>query len=258
MTRWSDHSTNPNSPEALALRASQLDGRARAITQSRLDLMRDLAAGKKVLDVGCVDHDFRTRNPLWLHDVLRATAREIVGADYDAKGVEQMLTAGYDVLHVDVTCDVSALAQRGPFDLIVAGEVIEHVNTPQALLDLGPPLLAPGGELVLTNLNPFAPWRVRNGQRGVVWENTDHVIYGFPSRMAEMADRAGLELVWFGSIDMTGGKPAFLISVLSLIRAKRRRQPIEPWSPSPLDVLMMRARRNPMLQEQTIYCFRVR
>ena len=54
--------------------------------------------------------------------------------------------------------------------------------------------LSDDGQLILTTPNPYAPARVEAGQRGVIWENTDHVSYLFPAGVAELARRHGLVL----------------------------------------------------------------
>jgi len=164
-------------------------------------VIADLCKGKKVLDVGCVDHDLllSRRNDRWLHRHVASVAMQAVGVDSDDIGVHRMLAEGYDVILADITGDIREVENRGPFDVIVAGEVIEHLGNPQALFDAASRLLAPGGKIVITTPNPYAPFRVRAGAFGRVWESVDHVIYAFPSGIAEMADRAGLHLVMYGS-----------------------------------------------------------
>jgi hypothetical protein len=55
-------------------------------------------------------------------------------------------------------------------------------------------LLTPDGQLIITTPNPWAPGRVAAGQRGDCWENVDHIMYAFPSGIAELAERHGLVL----------------------------------------------------------------
>ena len=115
---------------------------------------------------------------------------------------------GYDVLVGDITRPPSGeLCRRGPFDVVVAGELIEHLDTPVALFCFAAPLLAPGGELVLTTPNPYALHRIRAGWDRVVWENTDHVAYLFPSGIVELAERCGMELGWYGNVRGTEFEP---------------------------------------------------
>jgi SAM-dependent methyltransferase len=192
----------------------------------------------------------------WLHGIIMKSASQVLGVDYDAIGVEKMRQAGYDVVNADITGDLSLVAKDGPFDVIVAGEIIEHVRAPQSVLDFAPPLLAPGGRLLITTRNPYAVWRVRNGQRGRTWENVDHVVYCFPAGMAEMADRAGLRLVQYGSIDRKA--PWLGHSARVWLGAKRRGLVVNAGMISPIDALIRRVRGGPMLGETAVYVFEVR
>jgi SAM-dependent methyltransferase len=162
-----------------------------------------------------------------------------------------MRQAGYDVIQADITGDLSLVAKRGPFDVIVAGEIIEHVRAPQSVLDFAAPLLAPGGQLLITTPNPYAAWRVRNGQCGRTWENADHVVYCFPAGIAEMADRAGLRLVQYGTIYRK--VPWIGRAARHWLGAKLRGVPIYAGMISPLDAFIRRARGGPMLGETAVY-----
>lgn len=259
MTRWTALTADPNSPSAVNYRACQMSRATATFTYSRTDLVRLLVEGKTVLDVGCVDHSFGLAvRPDWLHGIITKSAARVLGIDYDAEGIEEMKQAGYTVLQADITGDLTAVAKHGPFDVIVAGEVIEHVNSPQAILDAAATLLAPGGTLLITTPNPYAPWRVRNGQRGRTWENVDHVVYCFPSGIAEMADRAGLQLIQYGSVNITHRSPALWRVLRERVGALLRHEPSSPVWISPLDALVMKMRRGPMLQETAVYLLEAR
>jgi SAM-dependent methyltransferase len=108
-----------------------------------------------------------------------------------------MRRLGFDARLHDITEGAGAFTG---YDVAVAGELIEHLPAPQALIDFARDALVPGGLLIITTPNPFAPHRARAGQMGLVWENADHVVYAFPSGIAEMCERSGgMDLVWFAS-----------------------------------------------------------
>lgn len=224
---WADIADDPNAPEARQHRKAQLDAAWRPEGRDRLTLLRDECRGAKVLDVGCVGHASRIGSDRWLHGHLAEVAGECVGIDTDAAGVATVRAAGYDAVVGDLTADPPPLLDRAPFDVVVAGEVIEHLPCPQSLLAFAHRVLRVGGRLLVTTPNPYAPGRVRAGQRGAVIENVDHVVYAFPSGMAEMADRTGLRLVGASTVDVpfTAGawRSAKVLVAASLRRARGER-----------------------------------
>ena len=226
---WTDIADDPNAPEARQHRRAQLEAVWRAESRDRTQLLRDLCHGRKVLDVGCVGHASRIGSDVWLHAQLAEVAKECVGVDLDEEGVRLVRAGGYDAMVADITADplTASIAGRVPFEVVVAGEVIEHLPCPQSLLTFANRVLSPGGRLVVTTPNPYAPGRVRAGQLGAVMENVDHVVYAFPSGMAEMADRTGMRLVQACSIDApftTGAwRSAKALASAALQRARGRK-----------------------------------
>lgn len=194
-TRWSDLTDDPNDPVALAHRARTLRAAWRDEVTDRAQFIVDRARGRRVLDVGCVAHDVeRMKSDLWLHGRIAAVAQSCLGVDVLDEGVAHMRELGFDAVAHDLSAGPGPVAERGPFDVIVAGELIEHVPAMDMLFSAARDLLTPDGELVVTTPNPWAPHRVRAGQRGDCWENTDHILFAFPSGMAELAERNGLVL----------------------------------------------------------------
>jgi SAM-dependent methyltransferase len=149
-------------PDAAARRMP----RTRAV--DRIAYLTGLATGRSVIHVGFAGETRATiedlrNNPLWLHGSLAGVATRLVGLDVDEAGVERALAAGFDAHRADAA-DASALAELGlePAELVIAGEVIEHVERPGQLLDALHLLVAPGGRLAVTTpnaaslLNPLA------------------------------------------------------------------------------------------------------
>jgi 2-polyprenyl-3-methyl-5-hydroxy-6-metoxy-1,4-benzoquinol methylase len=193
--RWSDLADDPNDPAALAFRARTLRAAWRDEIPDRSVFIVERSRGLRVLDVGCVAHDVeRMRSSNWLHGRVAAVAATCLGVDVLDEGVAHMKTLGYDAISHDLTEGLGPVAERGPFDVMVAGELIEHVPALDMLFHAASELLAEEGQLIVTTPNPWAPHRVRAGQRGDCWENTDHILFAFPSGMAELADRHGLVL----------------------------------------------------------------
>jgi 2-polyprenyl-3-methyl-5-hydroxy-6-metoxy-1,4-benzoquinol methylase len=123
----------------------------------RFQFLRELGAGRRVVHVGFVDvgcADANAEAGAWLHEHLGRDTRELVGLDVDANGVERARAAGYEAHVVDCR-DPEAVGALGlaPAEVVVAGEVIEHLDDAGAFLDGLHALLADDGVLAVTTPN---------------------------------------------------------------------------------------------------------
>lgn len=192
---WSGIAHDPNDPRVLAHRSRTLRAAWREPIEDRIAFIVERSRGARVLDIGCVAHDVRRMDsPNWLHGRIATAAATCLGVDVLPEGVEYMRSAGYDVVEHDLSTGPGPIACAGPFDVIVAGELIEHVPALDMLFGTAKDLLATNGQLIITTPNPWAPHRVQAGQRGDCWENVDHIMFAFPSGVAELAERHGLVL----------------------------------------------------------------
>jgi 2-polyprenyl-3-methyl-5-hydroxy-6-metoxy-1,4-benzoquinol methylase len=245
---WRALSDNPNDPAAIANRDGVLQAAFTIERRSRGDYLVDCCRGQRVLNIGCANHNFAPiPGKTLLHGRLAEVAAEIVGVDFEPAAVKAMNKAGYDVIEADISGDVGEVLARGRFDVVVAGELIEHLDTPLSLFRFASQMLHPDGILVLTTPNPFSPIRARRGARRQTWENVDHVAYYPPTAVAELAERAGMRLTTATTV---GGPP----SRGMLRRTIKRRLTRSADDLSLLEILIYRLRgRSGQLGETAIY-----
>lgn len=111
-------------------------------------VVRDrLARGARVLDVGCGDGNFLR--------VLRGVAREAVGIDTNAEGVDRARAEGLDARLA--LLDDFAAAHAGQFDVVCAFHVLEHLPTVVPFLRAMGRCAAPGGAVVVSVPNRLRP-----------------------------------------------------------------------------------------------------
>lgn len=252
---WRDISDKPNSPAVVADRRAVLDAARADRSIERREIIRRFCAGQRVLDIGCVDHYAASADrPDWLHRLVSETAAGCLGVDIEAAGLEEMRQQGYEVLQHDITTGAGPLVEKGPFDTVIAGELIEHLDCPRALFDVARDVLRPGGHLVITTPNPYGRVRVRAGQLGITWENVDHITYIPPTGVVEMAERAGgLRLVLYGSEDQRMKRPTFR-SVAAAAAARLRGRPTyltQTWPSTSIEWIVDKVR-PPLLRGETM------
>lgn len=203
---WNEISWDPNATAVVRWRNEQLEKAHQPPIDHRLTYLHGLAKGKKVLDVGVVEHDaVNEQTDTWLHKHLVDAADSVLGVDILADGVKALQERGYNV----VLHDLSASPLDDTFDLVIAGELIEHLGSPQGMLDNLAKMLTPTGRIVLTTPNPYMIHRTWKQLRGFFPDSVDHVTLLGPSNIAELATRSGLDLVSWRGIrlrDLAGWK----------------------------------------------------
>jgi len=129
-------------------------------------LLAAVGTGKRVLDVGCSSG--------YLAQPLSERGNTIVGIELDpeaARAAEQFCER---VLVGDVETMELPL-EPGSFDVVLCGDLIEHLRDPVAALARLRLFLKPGGRVVLSTPN-IANWAIRLSLLGGRWRYTDRGI----------------------------------------------------------------------------------
>jgi 2-polyprenyl-3-methyl-5-hydroxy-6-metoxy-1,4-benzoquinol methylase len=122
--------------------------------------------GKRVLDVGCSSG--------YLARPLVERGCTVVGLEFDPDAAEAAREVCEDVLVGDVeTMDLPF--EHGSFDVVLGGDLIEHLRDPEAFFVRMRPLLRANGRLVLSTPN-IANWAIRLGLLVGRWRYTERGI----------------------------------------------------------------------------------
>lgn len=150
-----------------------------------------------VAHLGCTDSPYtehRLATGTLLHERLLKTGRDVVGFDIDEAALSRLQVA-FPAARL-VCADVSQTVPdqwRGRFDLVIAGEVLEHVPNAGAFLAGARALLAPQGHLLVTVPNACSP---KIGLRSLLGRESvhpDHHTYYGPRTLQHALRSAGYE-----------------------------------------------------------------
>jgi 2-polyprenyl-3-methyl-5-hydroxy-6-metoxy-1,4-benzoquinol methylase len=166
----------------------------------RMEVIEPLVIGKRVLDLGAVDSrrgkhatgDRLEKLPNLLFRHICAVNPETIGVDVDEQGIAILREQGLKVVAADGT--TMDLGER--FDVIIAGEIIEHLENPGSFLRNMTKHLNADGVLLVSTPNPFyfkQVWKIFRKNRPQVHE--EHTCWFDPITLTRLAGLCGLQVV---------------------------------------------------------------
>jgi 2-polyprenyl-3-methyl-5-hydroxy-6-metoxy-1,4-benzoquinol methylase len=166
-------------------------------------LVEHYCDNKKVLDLGCghsPEFEEVWKNGRLLHKRIHEASREVLGLDLDESVVERMRQLGFHVV-----CDDAENPQHmngaGTFDAIVAGDIIEHLNNPGAMLKAMKSRLAPKGVFVISTPSPFRWYNPFFAMIGHEFNHPHHTAWFSPLTLTTLAERHGYQVVRWHVMD---------------------------------------------------------
>jgi len=160
----------------------------------RHQALLEAARGKRVIHVGFVDElvEQKVEGHVWLHARLGEVADELVGLDFSERGVAWAQAHGWAAHHVDCQSeeDVDALGLP-PADVVVAGEILEHLDAPGPFLRAMRLLAKPDGELLVTTPNAYRLLNFLAPLSGRELVHPDHTLWSSPRTLRTLLEHAG-------------------------------------------------------------------
>jgi SAM-dependent methyltransferase len=160
-------------------------------------VLNEITENDRVLDLGCIQHTASKeikRN--WLHKKLYNKAAYVLGIDKVENDVEILRSKGYNIRYGDV----EKLDLGETFDVIVAGELIEHLSNPGLFLEGVRKHLNENGRLIITSPNPFFFYRFCQALVGNVVCNVEHICYYDKRTIRQLLERFGFKVIKFNYI----------------------------------------------------------
>lgn len=167
--------------------------------RKKSDWILPFTRDRRVLDLGCVQHTLDyARDPEWLHGKIAQVASSLTGVDYLLHESEELRKQGYDIRVMNVeTMDLNE-----KFDVIVAGDIIEHLSNIGMFLESVTKHMNQGSLFLVSTPNPVNILRfIRVLLRGKVGGNKEHTCWFTAKVLNQLAARYNLEPVEICYVD---------------------------------------------------------
>ncbi len=206
--------------------------------RDRLDLLAALVHGQRIVHVGCADHlpliDSKIGAGTWLHARLAGSAAKVRGFDIATEAINHLFLRHEvaDLHAVDVAASATPLITDERWDLMVLGEIVEHLDDPIGWLStLRRNYAGSITSLLVTVPNAWSLANFGHLLRSRECINSDHRFWFTPYTLAKVLARAGFtpERCW-------------TVRSAPLARRAILRRSIERMLPLVREVLVMRAR----------------
>ena len=154
---------------------------------------------KSVLDIGCVQHNPENYNSkYWLHKALKEVSASLIGLDLYEAGVDHLNQRGFNM----VFADAQAFDLGSKFDVVVAGDIIEHLEDFHGFIESCKRHMHNESRLIISTPNPWY-WRntVKAALSKEVNNNPEHTCWLCPRTLRQLLGRHDLDVgeIVFGS-----------------------------------------------------------
>lgn len=193
MLNWTTLTDNPVDVSTRKVILEELKKKRSVKCQTYREYLHSQIKGKRILDIGVAEHDISHINQDgWQHKFIVEHSSYCVGVDIIEDLVTLLNTKGYNIKCVDATSDID-LGER--FDVVLIGDVIEHVNNPVDLLKFAMRHCTENAIVIVATPNPFFYKNFIDTIRNSTFvANFEHISWITPSMAMEIARRAGAEL----------------------------------------------------------------
>lgn len=171
----------------------------------RVDYIRKICKGKKVLHLGCTNYPYTVEaieSDALLHFELEKIAAELYGFDFDQAGIDILQKYGAKNLYRADLEKLDEIELNEKFDVIIAGEMIEHLSNPGLFLRGIKRFMTHDTKLLITTINAYCGLRFalyflrgKGGANEPV--HPDHVAYYSYSTLKLIIERENLDVEQF-------------------------------------------------------------
>jgi SAM-dependent methyltransferase len=170
---------------------------------SRWNFVLERCRGRSVLHLGCIGETdaspedklqaFRAKRVL--HPHLVAAAREVIGVDIDADAVDLLRSElGLDGMVVADVEHLDRVELDRTFEIILCGDLLEHLSSPGLVLHGVRRFMKPASELIVSVPNPFGLLANLRFTLGRFRDGAQHVAAFSKFNLVTLLERHGLQI----------------------------------------------------------------
>jgi 2-polyprenyl-3-methyl-5-hydroxy-6-metoxy-1,4-benzoquinol methylase len=156
-----------------------------------------LCKEKDILDVGCINHGWERALALgenWPFAQIKRVAKSVLGIDLLSEDAQRLSSLGYNI----VEGDAENFNLSRTFDVIVCGDIIEHLNNIGVFLETISRHMDTDSLCVITTPNPFNIEQIMSAIfHNRIYVNLEHTLWLDPQVMFELVSRTSLQIVGF-------------------------------------------------------------
>ena len=158
---------------------------------TRFRQLQKFYVGRDILDIGCAVGYHKED---WMHKNIKAVANSIVGLDLDAGSIEEIRKMGFDVMQGNA--QNFDLGRK--FNMVHAGELIEHLDNPGGFLESAKRHLTEDGVLLMTTPNALRISNFIYASTGGLKVNAEHTCWFCDTTITTLLERKGFEVTEIG------------------------------------------------------------
>ena len=164
-----------------------------------------MQAGRPVLHLGCSDYPYsleQYKQGNLLHDKLHRVSKNLAGVDVSTEGIDYLSSLGFENLVVGNVENLKDAGIVGTFEVIIAGELLEHVENVGKCLENIHCLMDKESILVVSVPNAHSVKSFVRVFLGSELVHPDHLYYFSPATMEHLCKRFSYEVMdyfyWVG------------------------------------------------------------
>jgi hypothetical protein len=212
---------------------------------NRVAFLTEMARGRKVVHLGCLDHQPLIADKIarkqWLHKELTEVSTACIGVDVDEEALRYVeRTFGYtNIVLGNFTTDRFEQISSQRWDYAILGELLEHIDNPvQFLSAIRANYAGLIERIVVTVPNAWTRITMQMAKSSIEMINSDHRYWFTPYTLAKVLFQAGmvteeikfanriplgtLDLIKSKVVGIMGSKPAYDFTYASSIIAIAR------------------------------------